>query len=129
MKIEHSIKLNCLGVPNAATPQPLKANQTYNVACFTWDNSCDLTKDLRSVDDRCQCYDQLTYRNATRYIQYPNSFYCNRSNCICPSYSYLYNEFDKYMSSVFGYFIVYLNSNLFFRNSSKLFSIMFKCFM
>jgi hypothetical protein len=129
MKIEHSIKLNCLGVLNAATPEPLKGNQTYNVTCFTWDNSCDLTKDLWCVDDRCQCYNQLTYWNGIQCIQCPNGFYYNGSNCICPSYSYLDISSTNTCRLYFDILFFYFNFNFVFRNLSQLFSIMFKCFM
>jgi hypothetical protein len=77
-------------VSNSVTAEPLKVNQSYNITCFTWDDSCDLTKKLWCVNGRCQCYDQLTYWNGTQCVQCANGSYYDGSNCVCPSYSYLY---------------------------------------
>jgi hypothetical protein len=82
--------LNYVGASETVTAPPLKANQTYNTACFTWDNSCDLTKNLWCVDGRCQCYNQLTYWNGTQCVACANGSYYDGTNCVCPSYSYLY---------------------------------------
>lgn len=66
----------------------MKFNLSYNISCFTWDDSCDKTKELWCVNDYCQCYDQLSYWNGTQCLQCPNGSYYDGSSCACPSYSY-----------------------------------------
>lgn len=76
------------GKENTVTAEPLKGNLSYNSACFTWDNSCDLTKQLWCVNDRCQCYDQLTYWNGSNCVFCRNGSFFDGISCSCPSYSF-----------------------------------------
>jgi hypothetical protein len=81
-----------LGIANSITAAPLKTDQNYNTTCFSFDDSCDQSKQLWCVNGRCQCYDQLAFWNtSSSSCQFcPNTFYYNGLNCVCPSYKYLY---------------------------------------
>lgn len=96
------------GASKLASSDTIKFNQTFNASCFSFDDSCDSTKKLWCIDNRCQCYDQLAYwRAASNSCTYcAATFYYDGTACTCPQLTYLHTpsttcrEFSSFMKQI-----------------------------